>query len=343
MDRVFTRGNFVLGEEGSLFEKEFASYIGISHAVGVASGTDALTLAVRALGLSPEDEILMPVNSYPTFFGVAMAGVSVRFADCNESGNISVEDVKKRITKKTKAIVIVHLYGNPADIVGVKRLLKTLHRTDIAIIEDCAQAHGATIHDKKAGTFGDIACFSFYPSKNLGAYGDGGMVLTGHKKTADSIRALRMYGEVKRYASTQCSGVSRLDELQAAVLRVKLHHLDAWNKKRKNIVQLYTNGLSKLDWLTILPFEKGSCHHLFVLRTKRRDALKTYLAHHGIGSAVHYPMPLHLTAPCRLFGYIKGDFPVAEHMAREVLSLPLYPELCEQEVGSVIRTMKKFI
>ncbi len=327
---VLSRGNFILGTEVASFEKEFAAYIGVPYAIGVASGTDALTLAVRALGISKEDEILMPVNSYPTFFGIAMSGVLVRFVDCNESGNISIEELNKRITKKTKAIIVVHLYGNPADVVGVRSLLQTLHRTDIKIIEDCAQAHGATIGKQKVGTFGDISIFSFYPSKNLGAYGDGGMVVTHNQKIADRIRALRMYGEVKRYESREISGVSRLDELQAAILRVKLKHLDGWNKKRKKIAEFYTKRLSSVAGISCLPYTPGSCHHLFVIRTHRRDKLKMCLENQGIGCAIHYPKPL---AP---------NFPMAEKLSKEILSLPIYPELTNINIVHISNTIKHF-
>ncbi|KKR02039.1 MAG: pleiotropic regulatory protein [Microgenomates group bacterium GW2011_GWC1_39_12] len=327
---VFSRGNFILGVEVAAFEKEFAEYIGVPYAVGVASGTDALTLAVRALGLSKEDEVLLPVNSYPTFFGIAMSGVSVRFVDCNKSGNISIEDLKIRITNKTKAIVVVHLYGNPADVVGVQELLKTLHRTDIKVIEDCAQAHGATIGKQKVGIFGDIAIFSFYPSKNLGAYGDGGMVVTKHKKIADHIRAIRMYGEVKRYESREVSGVSRLDELQAAVLRVKLRHLDDWNARRRQITEVYTKGLDNIQNISVIPYESGACYHLFVIRTNRRDELKAYLKKEGIGCAIHYPKPL------------VSKFPMAEKLSKEILSLPIYPELTNTNIVHIANTIKQF-
>lgn len=339
---IFTAGVYTLGGEVTAFEKEFASYVGLPYAIGVASGTDALTMAIRALKLSRGDEILMQVNSYPTFFGVAMSGVSVRFVDCNESGNINVSDLKKRITKKTKVIVVVHLYGNPADIIGVKNLLKKMRRSDIRIIEDCAQAHGAAIGSKKVGTFGDIAIFSFYPSKNLGAYGDGGMVLTRSKTIANYIRALRMYGETKRYESNELSGVSRLDELQAAMLRVKLRHLDSWNIQRKKIVRLYEKKLSQLDWLTILPYEKGACHHLFIVQTTMRDALKSYLEQNGIGCAVHYPIPLHFIKPCIQMRYNRGDFPFAERLSKEILSLPIYPELREKDISFICRTIYAF-
>lgn len=337
MNRVCKRGNFILGEEVRAFEKEFAAYISIPYAVGVASGTDALTLAVRLLSIGRGDEVIVPVNAYPTFFGIAQSGAAVRFVDCNESGNIDVAHLKKRITKKTKAIVIVHLYGNPADVVGVKTMLKTLHRTDIKIIEDCAQAHGATIGNKKVGTFGDIAIFSFYPSKNLGAYGDGGMVLTKNKKVADRIRALRMYGEIKRYESKEVSGVSRLDELQAAILRVKLKHLDMWNKKRKAIATFYTNALRSVSGITCIPYTKGSCHHLFVIRVKNRVAFMEYLKKHGVQTNIHYPYPIHLVSAFKYLGYKKGDFPMAETLSSEVVSLPLYPELIAQEMRHIVQ------
>ncbi len=330
IQRVLSRGNFILGSEVAAFEKEFASCIGISYGVGVASGTDALTFSIRVFGLLGADEILMPVNSYPTFFGIAMSGVTVRFVDCNESGNISIEDLKKRITKKTKAIVVVHLYGNPADVIGVRELLKKLHRTDIKIIEDCAQAHGATIGNKKVGTFGDIACFSFYPSKNLGAYGDGGMVLTKNKHIADRIKSLRMYGETKRYESKEVSGVSRLDELQAAVLRVKLKHLDEWNTRRRQIAELYTKGLKEQKNISIISYEVGACYHLFVIRTNRRDELKNYLEQQGIGCAIHYPKPL------------ASGFPMSETLSKEILSLPIYPELSDTNMVQICMVIRKF-
>lgn len=339
---VLLRGNFILGEEVAAFEKEFAAYINVPYAVGVASGTDALTLAVRALLIGHRDEVIIPVSAYPTFFGIAMSGVSVRFVDCDKSGNIDVIDLKKRITKKTKAIVVVHLYGNPSDVLGVRELLKTLHRTDIKIIEDCAQAHGAMIGKQKIGTFGDIAIYSFYPSKNLGAYGDGGMVLTKHKKIADHLRALRMYGEIKRYESKEISGVSRLDEVQAAVLRVKLRHLDAWNARRRQIALLYSNALIKIQNFSVLPYEPGACHHLFVIRTSRRDQLKTWLEQHGIGYAIHYPIPLHLTKPGMALGYHRGDFPMAEKLFTEILSLPIYPELSNTNIVRISKTIVRF-
>lgn len=328
------KGTFILGAQVSEFEKEFARYVGARHAVGVGSGTDALTLALRALGLGAGDEVLVPANCYPTVFGVAQSGVAIGLVDSGEDGNISLTDLSKRINKKTKAIVVVHLYGNPADVVGVKKIAGG----KIRIIEDCAQAHGATIGNKKVGSFGDIACFSFYPTKNLGAYGDGGMIVASSPMLAARVKRLRMYGEKARYKSIEVSGVSRLDELQAAVLRVKLTHLDDWNKKRRELVAYYgARGIAPL------PYTSGSCHHLLVIRTKKREALQKYLAIHHISTAIHYPVPIHLTPAFASLGYRKGDFPVAERLSREVLSLPFFPELAKKEVDEVVRRIRKSI
>ena len=342
LNRVFAVGMYTLGSEVSAFEKEFGNYTRVPYAVGVGSGTDALTISVRALGLGVGDEVLVPANAYPTFFGIAQAGVRVRLVDCGDDGNIDCDDLKKRMTKKTKAVVIVHLYGNPANVSGVKKVFRSVGRRDIQIIEDCAQAHGATIGKTKVGSLGDIAIFSFYPSKNLGAYGDGGMILTKKKKLFEKIRALRMYGETKRYKSHEISGVSRLDELQAAILRVKLRHLDAWNRKRRELASLYAQGLSNSTGLTITPYEKGACYHLFVIRTRKRDALKKFLDSHGIGTAIHYPIPLHLVVALKKYGYKRGDFPMSEQLSREVLSLPLYPEMRKSDVRQVVKIIRNF-
>lgn len=330
--RTAEKSTFILGDNVSAFEKEFAAYVGIRYAVGVGSGTDALTLAIRALGLGAGDEVIVPANSYPTVFGVAQSGVTIRLVDSGPDGNISLADLPKRITKRTKAILVVHLYGNPADVAGVKKIAGP----GIRIIEDCAQAHGATIGKKKVGTFGDIACFSFYPTKNLGAYGDGGMVMTRHAYVANHVRRLRMYGERTRYQSLEIAGVSRLDELQAAVLRVKLKHLDAWNGRRRALARYYAEKIS------LVPFAPGSCNHLLVIRTKKRADMQKYLAARHIHTAIHYPVPIHLTPSFRFLGYRRGDFPVAETFSREVLSLPFFPELTKKEIDKVTGQLLNF-
>lgn len=335
-------GNFILGANVTAFEKEFTDYIHVRYGVGVGSGTDALTLALRSLDLTRRDEVLVPANSYPTVFGVAQSGVSVRLVDCGWDANISLTDLPKRITKRTRAIIVVHLYGNPANVQGVQDVLQRMKRRDITIIEDCAQAHGATIGKKKVGSFGDIACFSFYPTKNLGAYGDGGMVVTNHVRLADRVRRLRMYGEVSRYTSIEVSGVTRLDELQAAILRVKLRRLNQWNSKRRRLAAYYSVKLASVPNLTVLPYNKGSCHHLFVVRTKNREYLHKLLSDKNIGTAVHYPVPIHLIPAFQFLGYRRGEFPVAETLSREVLSLPFFPEMTKKEIDEVIRRLSGF-
>jgi dTDP-4-amino-4,6-dideoxygalactose transaminase len=363
---VMEQGSFTLGPQVRGFEQEFADYLDIYHAVGVASGTDALTLSLKALNIGPGDEVMLPANTYPTAFGIALSGCKIILVDCDMSGNISLAEIEKRLTKKTKVIVPVHLYGNPADVIGIRILLNKSH-LDIHILEDAAQAHGAEIRDgskwRKAGTLGDIGIFSFYPSKNLGAFGDGGMVVTDRSGYTKKLTMLRMYGETSRYHSEIISGVSRLDELQAAILRVKLRHLDAWNEKRAAIAEYYERELAgvgdirtisniKFQISNLHPksqkytnsslFETKSCHHLFVIRTKKREGLQKYLLNHEVGCAVHYPVSVHLTVSFKYLGYKKGDFPEAESQAEDVLSLPIYPELKHSEAEQVVRTIKHF-
>jgi dTDP-4-amino-4,6-dideoxygalactose transaminase len=347
---VLTRGMFTLDREVRLFEDEFADYLNIYHAVGVGSGTDALTLAIRALGIKPGEEVLLPANSYPSAFGVAISGVKIRLVDCGEDGNISVSALTKILTKKTKAIIPVHLYGNPADVFGIRNLLNN-GRLGAYIIEDAAQAHGTMLKDRsvwrKAGTIGDIGIYSFYPSKNLGAYGDGGMVVTDKFSLAKKVKSLRMYGETSRYKSEEISGVSRLDELQAAILRVKLRFLAEWVEKRTRIAEYYLRELQGVGDINLVTADNSktegkSSRHLFVIRTEKRDALQKFLTDHEIGSGIHYPVPIHLTKSFLNLGYKKGDFPIAEILCREVLSIPIYPELTSQETEMVVKTIKLF-
>lgn len=353
MKKVAARGVFVLSDEVSAFEAEFASFIGMRFSVGVASGTDALTLVLRAYGIGAGDEVILPANVYPTAFGVAMAGVSIRLADCGEDGLLDVTKIGERITKKTKAIIPVHLYGNTVDIAVLKKILVDMGRGDIRVIEDCAQAHGALLPTEttgvkqRVGSAGDASCFSFYPSKNLGAYGDGGMICTNDPDIEKRIRKLRMYGETDRYRSEEVSGVSRLDELQAAILRVKLRHLDAWTARRRTIFSRYKKEIGEYGKnkkaLGMLPDSPGSVFHLAVVRSDRRDELKSYLEKNSIGCAIHYPVPIHLTPSFSGLGYKRGEYPVAETLSQQVLSIPVYPELTDEEVGIIIKTIHTFI
>jgi len=346
--RVIKNGYFTLGPEVGEFESEFCKYIGVKYGVGVASGTDALTLAVKALGLGKGDEVIIPANVYPTVFGVALAGVDIKLCDCNKQGNIDPSDLANKLTKKTRAVVAVHLYGNPADISGVMKVIENYGRK-IYLIEDAAQAHGAQIKFKdqgqkmKVGSAGDVGVFSFYPTKNLGAYGDGGMVVTNDESIFKRVQKLRQYGEINRYHSEIISGVSRLDELQAAILRIKLKHLDSWNEKRTKIADKYKRSLNKSSDLKVIINEQGiSSHHLFVIRSDKRDELKKYLEENGIATAIHYPVPIHLTVSFKYLGHKQGDFPESEKLSREVLSLPLFPELKSKELDYIIGVIRSF-
>lgn len=340
------RGYFTLGPEVERFEKEFAGFIGTRFAVGVGSGTDALTLALQALDIGRDDEIIVPANSYPSAFGLSLTGSRLRLVDVDEYGNMDISQLSKVISKRTKAIIPVHLYGNPLDIPAIQKILLSRKAwSKIAIVEDCAQAHGAKIDGRSAGSFGTIGCFSFYPSKNLGAYGDGGMLVTDSATTAKKLRALRMYGETSRYNSVIISRVSRLDELQAALLCVKLKHLTAWNIRRRQIADRYMKGLAGTGDIRFLYHPSKnlrSANHLFAIRTARREELQKFLAKNGIQTAVHYPVPIHLIKSFKHLGYKQGDFPISEALSREVLSLPLFPELKETEQAAVIRQIRIF-
>jgi dTDP-4-amino-4,6-dideoxygalactose transaminase len=347
--RVVKRGVFILGREVSAFEKEFAAYIGSTYAIGVGSGTDALTLSLSAVGVDAESEVIVPTNSYPTVFGVAKSGAAIKLVDCDQSGLLDISTLPQAITAKTRAIVAVHLYGNPVDIWAIAGVLKKLNRTDIQIIEDCAQAHGATLPatsyqlsaiSSKAGSVGVVGCFSFYPTKNLGAYGDGGMITTSDAKLAERIRMLRMYGERVRYQSEEIAGVSRLDELQAAILRVKLKKLDQWNQRRKTIAKRYYAELSPISGIGLLPQRSESVFHLFVMTTNRRTSWMNALSKAGINTAIHYPGAIHEQPAFLSLGYKPGAFPVAEQLSRTVVSLPIDPWLTEREVSYIVKTIR---
>lgn len=332
-------GMFILGPKVAAFEKSFAAFVRIPYAIAVGSGTDALTLSLKALDITNGDEIIIPANAYPSAFGLSLTGACIKLIDVGNDGNLDPALLSAILTKKTRAVIPVHLYGNPANIPAIKNILRY---SKISLIEDCAQAHGAKINGQHVGTFGSIGCFSFYPSKNLGAYGDGGMLVTANKLLAQKLQALRMYGEIARYQSIMVSGVSRLDEIHAAVLEVKLKYLAAWNARRKKIAEQYMRALEGTGDIRFIQSNYQSTHHLFVIRTKQRDDLQTHLAKHGIQTAIHYPTPIHLTKSFKYLGYKKGDFPVSEALSDEVLSLPLFPELTQNEQETVILYIKNF-
>jgi len=340
MRRVLESGWYVLGEEVNAFEAEFARYLGVSHAIGVGSGTEALHLALGCCGIGPGDEVItVSHTAVATVAAIELAGATPVFVDIEpDYFTIDPAQVEQAVSCRTKAIVPVHLYGQPADLGPI---LKVARRHGVRVIEDCAQAHGAEYHGKKVGSWGDLSCFSFYPTKNLGALGDGGMVLTGDPHLAERARLLREYGWKERYQSHLPGWNSRLDELQAAVLRVKLRGLDADNASRVRLAEAYHEGLGVAG--LELPICRGNAthvHHLYVVRVPRRDALCDHLRQHGVAAMVHYPVPVHLQPTyARLAG---GRLPETERAAGEVLSLPMYPELSEADLNQVVAAVCSF-
>jgi dTDP-4-amino-4,6-dideoxygalactose transaminase len=341
---VLNGGFYILGEEVASFEAEFARYMGSNHAVAVGSGTEALHLALLAAGVGQGDEVItVPNISAPTASAISFAGARPVFVDIDpETYNMDparLEGCLRKGSSKVKAVIPVHLYGHPADMDPIMDIARS---HGLKVIEDACQAHGAMYKGKRAGSVGDAGCFSFYPTKNLGAYGDGGMVVTDDGDMAEKVRMLRNYGEKSKYHNVIKGFNSRLDELQAAMLRVKLRHLEEYNEKRRSLAALYarllTGGPSKL------PVEKeyaGHVYHLYVIRVKERDRLRQSLGDRGIATSVHYPRPLHLQPTYSELGHKEGDFPLSERACSEVLSLPMYPELDEEQVDYVCRALEE--
>ncbi|MBI5092152.1 MAG: DegT/DnrJ/EryC1/StrS family aminotransferase [Candidatus Hydrogenedentes bacterium] len=342
IDEVLASGWFILGKQVQAFEEEFAAYVGAKHAVGVGSGTEALHLALRAVGVGAGDEVVTVANTcVPTVSGIAFSGATPVLVDCHPSTlTMDPNRLHDAITTRTKAIVPVHLYGHPCDMAPI---LAVASRRGIPVIEDCAQAHGAEYRGARCGAFGAAAAFSFYPSKNLGAYGDGGAVVTNDPALAQTVRMLRNYGEERRYHHTIQGFNSRLDEMQAAILRVKLKHLDAWNEARCNRAAAYTRQLA--DVPLVLPAEASwakAIYHLFVVRCDRRDALQEHLKRREIGTLIHYPIPIHLQKAYAHLGRSTGDYPVAETACQQVLSLPMYPELPDASITAIAQAIREF-
>jgi len=329
---VLERGTFILGPQVAAFEKEIATYLGVRYAIGVASGTDALLLALRACGVGAEDEVIVP--SY-TFFATAEAvsqvGATPVFVDIDpQTYCLDVTQLEARISSRTKAIIPVHLYGHPVD---MGPILELKNQRGLKVIEDNAQALGAEYQGHKTGSLGDAGCLSFFPSKNLGGYGDGGMVVTNDPQVAETVRKLRTHGWQTKYHPEMIGFNSRLDELQAAVLRAKLRHLDAWNKRRREIAESYRVFLA--DSEIGLPWEEADVkhvYHLYIIRVKDRKAVQQHLKSLGIASGIYYPLPLHQVEPYRHFRYAPGAFDEAERAAQETLAIPLYPEMTEDQI-----------
>jgi dTDP-3-amino-3,4,6-trideoxy-alpha-D-glucose transaminase len=336
--RVLDRGWFLEGPEVPAFEEQFAAYHGSGlQAVGVGSGTDALRIGLLALGIQPGDEVLVVSNAgVPPVAAVVAAGAHPVFCDVDpDTHTLDPAEIERRTTSRTRAVIAVHLYGQPASMAAIVR---SAHAHGLNVLEDCAQAHGARYAGRLVGTLGDAAAFSFYPTKNLGALGDAGAVLTADPQVADRARLLRSYGWREHYVSELHSTVSRLDELQAALLLAKLPHLDSWNSIRRRLAERYR---SRLEGLVELPPEDG-VFHLFVVRTLKRDGLRAYLADRGIGTGVHYPLPAHLQAPYAEYGSGPGSLPHTERLAEEILSLPIHPELSDDDLDYVASQVRGF-
>ena len=340
--RVLDSGWYVLGDEVRAFEAEFAAFTGVECAVGVGSGTEALHLALAACDIGAGDEVItVSHTAVATVAAIELCGATPVLADIDaETYTLDPQCIPRVMTSRTRAIVPVHLYGHPADMIPILEIART---RDLRVIEDCAQAHGAVYRGQRVGSWGDLACFSFYPTKNLGALGDGGMVVTNNAALAEKTRLLREYGWAQRYVSRIRGWNSRLDELQAAALRVKLRYLDQDNASRVRLADTYGELLAGAD-LT-LPVERtGSSHvyHLYVVRTGRRDEIQAFLKGNGVGTLVHYPAPVHLQPAYR--GRLPGadDLPETERAAQEVLSLPMYPELPESDLRAVAKAILEF-
>ena len=340
--RVLESGQFILGEEVAAFEEEFADYCDVQFGVGVNSGTSALHLALLAAGIGPGDEVItVPLTFVATVAAICYSGARPVFVDVDPfSFNIDVTKIEAAITERTRAIVPVHLYGQPADMAPI---LDIAQRHRLTVIEDAAQAHGAEYRGKKVGSLGDLACFSFYPSKNLGAYGEGGMVVTNSPEYATALRTLSNHGQDHKHHHGMKGYNYRLEELQAAVLRVKLRHLEEWTGRRRQHAYQYNRLLDGAGIET--PEEMPGVrhvYHLYVLRSTQRDALQAHLAARGIGTGIHYPLPVHLQEGYRDLRYTEGDFPVAEACARSLLSLPMYPELTESQIEEIAEVVGSF-
>ena len=340
--RVLASGWYVLGSEVEAFESEFAAYCGAGHCVGVANGLEALTLALQGFGIGPGDEVIVPANTYiASWLAVTHAGATpVPIEPVESTHNLDPDRIAAAITPRTRAIMAVHLYGQPADMDPIVALAR---ERGLKVIEDCAQAHGARYRGRRAGTLGDAAGWSFYPGKNLGALGDGGAVTTSDPDLADRVRVLRNYGSRVKYRNEVPGFNSRLDELQAALLRVKLTRLDDWNARRRELAAFYLRSLAATPGLVlpVVPSWAEPVWHLFVVRHPRRDAFQSELARRGIGTMVHYPIPPHRQEAYASLKIGEGRFPLAERLAVEVLSLPMGPHVGAADREAVVQAVRE--
>ena len=338
---VLRSGWYVLGREVSTFEENFAAYTGAKHCVGLANGLEALQIAVKLLGIGPGDEVIVQGNTYiASVMGISMNGATPVFVEPDEHYQIDADRIEACITERTKAVMVVHLYGLVADMDRIVSICKKHH---LKLIEDCAQSHGAKYGGKMTGTFGDIGCFSFYPSKNLGAFGDGGAIVTGDEALAREAKIYRNYGSEKRYYNKVVGMNSRLDELQAGLLNVRLAHMEEITKERQKLAERYRENLRQE--LISLPEERKGTEtvwHQYVIRCDRREELIDYLSQKEIGTIIHYPIPPHLSEAYSYLGHKKGDFPITERLADTVLSIPMYTGMTKEEQDYVIGAVNAF-
>lgn len=338
---VLNSGWYVLGKEVEMFEKEFAEHIGSKYCVGVASGLDALTLGFRALNIGNGDEVIVPANTYiASVMSVTINGATPVFVEPNEYYNIDTKKIEEKISSKTKAILPVHLYGQSCKMDDIVELAR---KYNLYIVEDCAQSHDATYKSQKTGTFGDVGCFSFYPTKNLGGIGDGGAIITDNPEIAKRIRQLRNYGSSKKYHFEEVGVNSRLDEIQAGFLRVRLTHLQEMTDERRKIAEYYDRNIKNGKIIKPTIQAGSTCvWHQYVIRCEERDYLMNYLAANDISTMIHYPIPPHLSNAYLSLGYIKGDFPITEHYSDTILSLPIYNGMKSEEMEYVTKILNQF-
>lgn len=338
---VLRSGWYILGNNVRLFERKFSEYIGTDYCSGVASGLDALWIAFRALGVGNGDEVLVQGNTYiASVMGITINGAAPVFVEPDEFYNIDADKLEEKITDRTKAILVVHLYGQASNMEKIMQLAQKYH---LYVVEDCAQAHGACCNGQKVGSFGDIGCFSFYPSKNLGAFGDAGAIVTNHKEINEFVRMFRNYGSEKRYYNKVVGTNSRLDEMQAALLSVKLDYLDEITKEKSKLAERYLTELKHKRIL--LPEVRERCDsvwHQFVIRCESREKLRSYLEDRGIGTIIHYPIPPHLSEAYQYLQIQRGSLPVTEHYADTVLSIPIYFGMTKEEQDYVIEQINRF-
>ena len=338
---ILRKGWYILGEETEKFEEEYAKYTGTKYALGIDNGLNALVLAFRALNIGQGDEVIVQGNTFiATVMGITINGATPIFVEPDEYYNIDIEKIEEKITERTKAICVVHLYGQAS---RMDKVLELCKKYNLKLVEDCAQAHGAEFNGQKIGSFGDIGCFSFYPGKNLGCFGDGGAITTNNEEIYKKIKMLRSYGSEKKYHHIEVGYNARLDELQAGLLRIKLSHLSELTNERKEIAEKYLKEIK--NPLVHLPKVRENCSHvwhLFVVRVENRDKFQKYLEENGIGTVIHYPIPPHLSKAYEYLGYKVGDYPITEEYAKTVISLPLYNGMTKEEIGYVIEKINEY-